>query len=72
MPRPVTTVSSPRRTAYMTRRNFLAQAAHGADGYYPLDAEFLHAEDIRSKVHFSRQPAVAAPMTRQKNHFRAA
>ena len=60
------------RHYHMTRRNFLAQAAHGADGYNPLDAEFLHAEDIRSKVHLSRQPAVAAPMARQKNHFGAA
>ncbi len=53
----------------MTRRDLLAQAADGADRNNPLDAEFLHGEDIGAKVHLGGQPAMAAAMARQKNQL---
>ena len=47
----------------------LAHATDGADGDDPFDAEGFHAVEVGAKVDCRWRDAVAAPVTRQENHF---
>ena len=51
----------------MTGRDFLAQAAHGADGNNPFNPELFERENIRAKIQLGGKPAMAFAVARQKN-----
>jgi hypothetical protein len=39
-------------------RDFLPQAAHGADRDDSINAEFLHGKNVGAKINFRRQPTM--------------
>ncbi len=53
----------------MTRRDFPAQAAHGADGNNPFNPELFERENIRAKIQLGGKPAMAFAVARQKNQI---
>ena len=53
------------------RREFLFQAANGADGYYTLDTEGLQGVDIGPNRYVGRIEAMAPPMSGEKGYPRS-
>jgi hypothetical protein len=57
------------RNHEMAWGNLFPQAAYGAGSYNSPNAKRLHAENIRTKIYFSGQPAVSPAMTWNENQF---